>query len=80
MSGFKNKYRLTKANGRPVDYQGIYFVLKLNSDNEVHSKASIAAARAYAEEIKKDIPQLAEDLKKLCIKTEGDMKNYEPAC
>ena len=42
------KYILTKADGRPVDPEGEYFVLKLNSKDIAHARASSAAARIYA--------------------------------
>lgn len=64
--GLKNKYVLTKADGTPVDGQGNYFVLKLNSDDAAHRRASIAAARAYAAEIRDVLPQLADDLEQQC--------------
>lgn len=62
MDGLKIKYHITKADGTPVDEQGVYFVLKLNSDNNAHASACIAGARAYAEAIKDTLPRLAEDL------------------
>lgn len=69
--GLKPKYYLAKADGKPVDEDGVYFVLKLNSLHKNHRRASIAAARAYAGEIEKDNPDLADDLERICIEIEG---------
>ena len=69
--GLKIKYLLAKADGSPVDELGIYFVLKLNSDHEDHRNASLAGARAYADEIRKTIPKLADDLEQQCYDIEA---------
>lgn len=53
--GLKHKYNLTKADGRPVDPEGIYFILKLNSKDKAHKEACQAAALEYAERIEEDI-------------------------
>ena len=63
MEGLKHKYDLRKANGRPVDPHGAYFVLKLNSKDEDHRQASQEAALAYANRIEGANPQLAADLR-----------------
>lgn len=65
-TGLMHKYNLTKADGRPVDPKGIYFVLKLNSDDPNHRRACIAGARSYASFICNVIPELATDLFALC--------------
>ena len=72
MSGLKHKYNLTKADGSPVDPDGIYFVLKLNSKDPAHREASQRAALVYANRIQETIPELAEDLRNLL----GDMVTY----
>ena len=66
VEGLKVKYILRKVDGRPVDEDGKYFILKLNSHDAAHRKASIAAARTYAKEIKDHNPKLARDLEQLC--------------
>ena len=71
MDGLKMKYRIQKADGRAVDPQGIYFVLKLNSDDQAHGLACRRAARCYAMNIHDSIPELAEDLDKLCDRIEA---------
>lgn len=78
--GLKTKYLLHKADGRPVDPQGAYFVLKLNSLHPDHRRASIDAALAYAEAIRETLPQLAQDLEKQCRAIEAGLAllNTEP--
>ena len=65
--GLKMKYRLEKADGKPVDPRGVYFVLKLNSDDNAHGYASRQAAMAYADAIEHVLPELASDLRKQCV-------------
>ena len=60
--GLKLKYLLTKADGSPVDLNGDYFIIKLNSKTRWHREASIKAILAYAESVKNDAPQLAADI------------------
>lgn len=76
--GLKVKYHLTKADGRPVDESGIYFVLKLNSDDGAHRDACIAGAMAYAKVIRDYLPKLADDLERQCreIKAGVALNNY----
>lgn len=64
--GLESKYIIFKADGTSVDKDGMYFVLKLNSNDNAHRKASLVAARAYAQSIKKAIPALAHDLEFVC--------------
>lgn len=67
--GLKIKYIISKPDGRPVDSEGIYFILKLNSKDVAHREASIAAALTYAKTIEESNPELAEDLRKQCRDT-----------
>lgn len=69
--GLYCKYRLEKMDGTPVDPDGLYFVLKLNSKDPAHRRACQAACRRYAELIADSIPLLAEDLLKLLEKLEA---------
>jgi len=62
MAGLKRKYTLTKADGRPVDENGEYFIIKLNSSDWDHAHASRVAARAYARSIRGSNQMLAADL------------------
>jgi hypothetical protein len=64
-NGFKIKYILTKTDGKPVDKWGKYFVLKLNSKDEEHARASRSAVKLYARMIRKSNPELADDLDNL---------------
>ena len=61
--GLKLKYVMTKADGRPVDPNGMYFVLKLNSDDPAHAHACQEAVLVYANLIEEHIPELARDLR-----------------
>lgn len=56
--GLYGKYKIEKADGRPVDPGAIYFTLRLDTDR--HARAAI---RAYIESCKDDQPELAKDLK-----------------
>ena len=60
--GLFKKYALRHADGTPVDADGIYFVLKLNSKDDNHHAAAISAAIAYASVIGSSDPFLAADL------------------
>lgn len=57
------KYRLEHSDGRPVDPNGMYFVLKLNSKDKQHALASRRAICAYADSIERYNPILASDLR-----------------
>ena len=69
--GLKFKYHITKADGSPVDENGAYFVLKLNSKDEAHARACRAGARAYAQAIQEALPELSLDLERKCCEIEG---------
>jgi len=64
--GLYPKYYITKYDRSPVDSDGIYFVLKLNSKDAVHRDACQKAAMVYAEEIAShpNLCRLAVDLVK----------------
>lgn len=51
---------------KPIDNDAEYFVLRLdkNQRDKNHLKACLVAINAYADEIKKHLPQLSDDLKK----------------
>lgn len=55
--GLRQKYHITKANGKPVDDGAVYFVLRI--DEDPHSRKAI---RAYAESIAHENDVLASDL------------------
>jgi len=75
--GLMCKYDLFK-NGNPVDKNGIYFVLKLNSSDPVHANACQFAALAYAMKMKDHLPILSSDLEILVkhIREFGDSKLF----
>jgi len=62
--GLYGKYSLKKADGREVDSDGEYFVLKLNSKDKVHGLASRRALLAYARTLQsfRHLPELQQDL------------------
>ena len=55
--GYDKKYIIAKSNGKPVDRNADYFVLRLDKDPH-----AIIALEAYKESVKDDNPELAEDL------------------
>lgn len=59
------KYKILKSDGTSVDPKGMYFVLKLNSFNPVHARASQEAVLAYANEIESLSPRLASEIRLL---------------
>lgn len=63
MKGLYQKYIVTKANGKPLveGWQGI--VLRI--DGGQYLDACRAGAKAFAEAVKGEDPQLAEDIKAL---------------
>jgi len=72
MAGLRRKYRVTKADGTPADRNGMFFVLKLNSSNRAHARASQAAVLVYAEMVEDDIPRLAADLRSTVMQLRRD--------
>ena len=63
-AGLYGKYHLRKADGRDVDPDGAYFVLKLNSKDKVHGLACRRALSAYIKTLERHnhLPELAADL------------------
>lgn len=62
--GLYGKYRIEKADGRPVNPFAEYFVLRLDDEGDAkHVEASRKAIAVYADEIEEELPQLAEDLR-----------------
>lgn len=61
--GYHLKYNVTKADGRPVDPNAEYFVLRLDEGGDpVHVEACRVAILHYADCITPHIPDLANDL------------------
>jgi hypothetical protein len=58
MSGLFDKYQVTHADGRPVDPNARYFVLRLDTDQPAR-----AAAAIYADAVEESKPDLAADLR-----------------
>jgi hypothetical protein len=62
--GLYGKYIIQKANGKPIDPEAEFFVLRLDPLGEMnHVKACRKAVQVYANEIEPFIPELAKDLK-----------------
>lgn len=53
----RDKYTITKTSGEPVDPTARYFVLRYDADP--HARVALAA---YAESVRADNQQLADDL------------------
>ncbi|MFW6272247.1 MAG: hypothetical protein ACOC2U_00490 [bacterium] len=62
--GLYNKYIIKKTNGKPIDPNSDYFVLRLDDGckDKKHLEASRKALLTYAEEIKDHLPKLSKDL------------------
>ena len=66
--GLMNKYNLTRTDGKGINPNNEYFVLKLKGDgDDFHKEACIKALETYALEISSELPALSEDLFKLYI-------------
>tara|TARA_R110000850_G_scaffold265835_1_gene395893 strand:- start:58 stop:294 length:237 start_codon:yes stop_codon:yes gene_type:complete len=63
--GLKQKYNIQKVDGRPVDENAKYFVLRYdcNQLNKDFEQASKKALLVFAEHIESTIPELAYDLR-----------------
>ncbi len=61
--GLYLKYRLSKSDGRSVNPEAEYFVLRLDEGgNREHVEASRKALKTYAKEIGKFLPKLQQDI------------------
>lgn len=63
-NGFHQKYHIQKIDGKPLDENSEYFVLRLdkNGEDSKHGEACRVAIISYAESIKDYLPQLSKDL------------------
>ncbi len=66
-NGLHQRYRITKADGSPVDPRGAYFVLRLDGlgDDAGHVFACRMAAIAYADNAPDWMKQTADELRRL---------------
>lgn len=60
-TGLYDKYRIEKADGSPVDPDGVYFVLRLDGDSDYASASRLALA-TYSCSIGTTNRKLADDL------------------
>ena len=58
--GLKRKYIITKTNGKSIDPDAVYFVLRVDKDPH-----AIPALKAYADSVEKDNPEFASDIRAL---------------
>lgn len=62
-NGIQKKYLISHTDGSPVDPDAFYWVLRIDSGGDPkHVAACRAAWRVYADEIKEELPLLAEDI------------------
>lgn len=61
MSGWFNKYVVSKTDGTPVSPQAKYLVLRLDTDED-----AVKAALAYADAIAETNPAFADDIRHEC--------------
>lgn len=75
MSNYKNggylkKYIISKRNGKPIDPNADYFVLRLDKDPH-----AITALIAYAESVRADNEEFSKDIENKLINEYGWEKN-----
>jgi NTP pyrophosphatase (non-canonical NTP hydrolase) len=71
-AGLHGRYRITKANGDPVDPSAEYFVLRLDHAADfAHLSACRAALALYANAIEPNLPQLANELRERHMLPDG---------
>ena len=58
--GLKRKYVIEKANGKPIDKDAVYFVLRVDKDPH-----AIPALLSYAASVRNDNPEFASDVEYL---------------
>ena len=66
--GLRIKYHLQHADGTPADPKGVYFVLKLNSEDKPYARASCLGVLACADSIRTTNLKLSRDLTRLANK------------
>ena len=61
--GLYGKYKIERTDGKPIDPENEYFVLKVKGiGDQKHIDACRKAVITYAEEIYRELPELANDL------------------
>lgn len=61
--GLYGKYIITRADGKPIDPENEYFVLKIEGKGDKeHIEACRRAILVYADEIEEHLPELANDI------------------
>lgn len=58
------KYKIYKTNGKSVDPDALYFILRLDDEckDKIHLEACKKTALTYVEEIKDHMPKLAKQM------------------
>jgi hypothetical protein len=61
--GIHQKYQILHTDGRPVDTEAFYWVLRIDAGGEPkHISACRKSLKVYADEIKATLPKLADEL------------------
>ena len=65
--GLYNRYIVSKANGKPIDPEAKYFVMRYDADGKdaIHTRACRKAIMVYAMAISAHLPELSIDLHKV---------------
>ena len=74
--GLIGKYYLEKANGKPIDPEAKYFILRYDDkgNDPIHISACQKALAVYANEIRNHLPVLANDLDNELLKYSETLK------
>jgi len=81
-SGLYQRYIVKKVDGSPIDPEAEYFVLRLDcGGSDIHHIAACRAAiHAYADAIKRYLPQLAQDLMTRYLYLPSEVKDAKLKC
>lgn len=61
--GLFRKYRIERVDGKPIDPNDEYFILKVKGEgDQIHIKACRKAVLVYADAVKNHLPELSNDL------------------
>jgi NTP pyrophosphatase (non-canonical NTP hydrolase) len=77
-TGLHGRYYIEKSDGRPVDPDAEYFVLRLDDKGDAaHVEAGRDGIAVYADAIEHEIPELAADLRKRYFLRPGFVHAWE---
>jgi hypothetical protein len=72
------KYKITKADGTPVDPSAQYFVLRLDDRTKADNRAARAALTIYAREAFETAPEMAQAAMDLLARTSPPNTQDQP--